>query len=173
MELTQFFHSLYTIPYGIHSQSLFFIRVYTSLHMESMESTWNTPCGFHDHSIPFYMYSMVKISILSHFIHYSVWNPWNPPIPYGSHYSILPDHIHILSPLSSLTPTPQPPPTSAALTCLFQHTQPLHTNLCIPTHILSFSPLSILTTTPQPPPNSDTHNCIPSLFLLSILMPKP
>ena len=37
-----------------------------------MESPWNTPSGFHDHSIPLHMYSMVKISILSQFIYYSI-----------------------------------------------------------------------------------------------------
>ena len=36
--------------------------------MESMESIWNTPCGFHAHSI-------IKVSILSFFIHHSIWKP--------------------------------------------------------------------------------------------------
>ena len=42
-----------------------------------MESIWNIPCGFHDHSIPFHVYSIVKVTILSYFIHHSIWNPWN------------------------------------------------------------------------------------------------
>ena len=42
-------------------------------------SVWNNPCGFHDYSIPFHMYSIVKVSILPYFIHHSIWNPWNPP----------------------------------------------------------------------------------------------
>ena len=48
-----------------------------------MESIWNTPCEFHVNSIPFH--SMVKTTILLQFIHYSIWNPWSPPIPYGVH----------------------------------------------------------------------------------------
>ena len=78
------------------------------------------------------------------------------PSPTQPAYSALPDCIPILSPLSSPTPTPQPPLTSASLTCLFWHTQPPHTNLHIPTHIPTFSPLSILTPTPQPPSTADT-----------------
>ena len=95
------------------------------------------------------------------------------PSPTQPAYSALPDHILILSPLSSSTPTPQPPLTSASLTCLFWHIQPPHINLCIPTHIPTFPLLSILMPTPQPPSNSDMHNCIPILSRLSIPLLMP
>ena len=44
-----------------------------------MESIWTTPCGFHDHSIPFHIYFIVKVHSLY-------------TIPYGIH-GIHPFHM--------------------------------------------------------------------------------
>ena len=71
-----------------------------------MESIWTTPCGFHDHSIPFHIYFIVKVHSLYtilygfHMEHggeckvhltskkksYGIhgMGGWNPPIPYGT-----------------------------------------------------------------------------------------
>ena len=80
LELTLPCHSLYTIPYGVHGVHGSYGIGY-GIHGVHMEHSMHIPCTFHEHSIPFRVYSMVKISMLSFFIHHSIWNPWNPPIP--------------------------------------------------------------------------------------------